>query len=482
MSFADAIGKLQGILSSIGTEETKKTEKKDDVSVNSVFSSALEEVNEEADITGIEIDYSQAADEVAEQLFINKEIHRNAEEAKEWSERVNQELDSANIPESLKDELAPLYAQLCEATDSNQREYISAKIKQKYLEAEANGEDGKKLELLELDLQRYSSYAVKGKVISELNQELAETTNPKMKNKIQTEIEKTYADFAAEESKLFVQSFIRENGLSEEQTAGLSDLYSRLGEATDENSRAQIQAQIQKFCVEQDIDRDGEMMQILNRESQEIAYRQDVSELYDKMLHTNSDKQLDMLGRQFNLMQQEHFIKSDEMEQNIILTQMGLDEDTKQEVLDLYEKFYSSTDESSLALINSKIEKILFDSGVDLNGIDYTSLQSNAINLKMEKEELAVIEQTMNETDPKKLEQLYKQWDEIYSSYEDDFAKMRKKFDDIHNAKDAERLAEMYEQLSNTTNNQDRKAILEQIKEVSQSSEKLKAVISNFKI
>ena len=74
MSFGDLIGKLQSVVSSFGTEETKKTEKKEDVSDNSVFAAAIENVNEETDITGIEIDYSQAADEVADQLFINRNI------------------------------------------------------------------------------------------------------------------------------------------------------------------------------------------------------------------------------------------------------------------------------------------------------------------------------------------------------------------------------------------------------------------------
>ena len=153
MSFADAIGKLQGILTSIGTEETKKTEKKDDISDTSVFASALKEANDESDITGIEIDFSEAENEVADQIFVNREINRNKNDAEEFKARVTDNLSNANIPEGLKDELTPLYSQLCEATNINQREYISAKIKQICAEAEKDGIDGKYLETMNLDLQ-----------------------------------------------------------------------------------------------------------------------------------------------------------------------------------------------------------------------------------------------------------------------------------------------------------------------------------------
>ena len=46
MSFGDLIGKLQSVVSSFGTEQTKKTGKKEEVSENSLFSSMLEKINE----------------------------------------------------------------------------------------------------------------------------------------------------------------------------------------------------------------------------------------------------------------------------------------------------------------------------------------------------------------------------------------------------------------------------------------------------
>ena len=113
MSFGDLIGKLQSVVSSFGTEETKKTEKKEDISDTSVFASTLKEANDESDITGIEIDFSEAENEVADQIFVNRQINRNKNDAEEFKARVADNLSNANIPEELKDELTPLYSQLC---------------------------------------------------------------------------------------------------------------------------------------------------------------------------------------------------------------------------------------------------------------------------------------------------------------------------------------------------------------------------------
>ena len=464
MSFGDLIGKLQSVVSSFGTEQTKKTGKKEEVSENSLFSSMLEKINEESDVTGIEIDYSQAADEVAEQLFINKEIHRNAEDAKEWTERVTQELEEANIPASLKDELAPLYGQLCDAIDENQREYITAKIQQKYLEAEANGADGSNFKTLDLDLQIFSSLSLQGKMISELNEKLAEANDYKTRNKIDAEIEKAYADFDIEQSKLYMESYIRENGLSDEQVDGLSELYSQLNEATDENSRAILNAKLDKFCIEQGIDRNSEMMLVLDNNASEIAYDSKLSDLYKQMMHASSDKQIDMIGRKINLVSTEQAVKRSEFQQKISISNMDIDEETKEEVFALLDDLSSVSARGEFDIINAEIAYSLAQAGVDLNGRDYTLFQLETTGLQMEKEYLALHQEALETTDPKKIDEINNKLESIYDSYEPQFDRIHNKLNDIDNKKDAERLSEMYEELSNTTNPEQRKNISEQIK------------------
>ena len=61
-----------------GKVETYNLSKLNSLTIRGLYNGKMavvstENVNEETDITGIEIDYSQAADEVADQLFINRE-------------------------------------------------------------------------------------------------------------------------------------------------------------------------------------------------------------------------------------------------------------------------------------------------------------------------------------------------------------------------------------------------------------------------
>ncbi|MBQ8887365.1 MAG: hypothetical protein IJY61_06665 [Candidatus Gastranaerophilales bacterium] len=466
MSFTDAIGKLQSVIASLGTEETKKIEKKEDVSESSLFKSSIEDVNEETDITGIEIDYSQAADEVSEQLFTNREIHRNNNDAKEWSQRLDYELENANISEFLKEELAPLYNELCEATDANVREKISAEIKHKYLEAEANGATGTDFEKLDLDLQRFSSLSAQGKAVSELYEQLAEVDDYEMKNKIYAQIDKTNADFSAEQEKLFMQSYIREFDLSDEQVDGLSDWYSKLSETTDEDARAKIQAEIKKYCAEQGIDSNSEMILGLDLSVAQLSRMQDLSLLYEEAMHTNSDKQLDMIYREINLKNTEHLIKNDEMEQKMILSDMGLDDETKQKVLELFDKLSGVNDRSNADKINAEIAQELAEAGVDLSGRDYALLQLTNTNLQMEKENLEIYEELMYTTNPEKINDLNIKLQNIYESYENEFDNIHEKINNIDEANFVENLGEMYEDLSNATSAEDRNAIKEHIQDM----------------
>ena len=464
MSLGDLVGKLQSVVSSFGTEETKKTEKKEEVSESSsLFESSVKESNEQSDIAGLELGYSEAADDVFEQIFAKKEINRNYQDAKEFQERVNDSLETADIPASVKDKLAPLYNELCSCDNDDKRNQITAQIKKVCAEAEKEGVDESYLKTLDLDIQLDTLHSSNSNKMVALYEKLAEATDDKEREKIHAEIEKENAIYQAESSKTFNQLYIRQHDLSEEQVGGLSTLYSALADATNTDEREMIQSQIKKFCAEENIDYNGELIQELNYNAVQIPQNQKIAELYDKLSETSSEKDRDMIIREINLQTTQSYIEQGEIEQKMIVAEMGLDEKSRDKVFTLLDELSNSKDKFSSEQINDEIAKTLVSAGIDLNGHDYSLLQLTSTNLQKDKELLPLYEQIMTAKSPKKLDEIWQEIEKIETGYEDKFDYLHEKFSNSQKAELKDELSNMYVQLSETTNQDERNRIVSEI-------------------
>ena len=284
MSLETLISKIGSIATSI-IEKVKEHKKDDDDGIIHFGNNSTEPVDE----AGISEEFGELQDTFSEEIFNNKQIHRYTSEEAEYKEEINSILLNANIPVNLKEDLAPLYENLAEADNEDEIASIKAEIAQVYANAEKEGIDGN-LKGLQYDLELSAMRSNHATVMKDLYEKLVDASSEEAKFLIHTEIEAMQNRHQIEDTKTFINAYIHNSGLNNEQKNDLAKIYNQLLNANSEDAKDSLMATLEMYCLEKGIDPKGEMIAGLNYNVVQNEKYTVLTELYEKMGNASQRK------------------------------------------------------------------------------------------------------------------------------------------------------------------------------------------------
>lgn len=411
MSFGNLISKIGSIATSF-IEKVKENKKEDNESIIQFGNKSSEPVNE----ASISEEFGILQDTFSEDIFNNRQIHRYAADVEEYKTEIHNMLLSANIPSNMKEDLLPLYENLTESNDEDDINSIKAEIAQIFANAEKDGIN-ENLKGLQYDLELSAMRSNQASEMKALYEKLADADSQEAKYYIQTEIEEAQNRHGIEDTKTFINAYIHNSRLNNEQKDELSKIYNDLLNADNENDKDMIMATIEKYCIEQGINPKGEMISGLNYNVVQHEKYTVLAELFEKMGNTSSEKVRSQIWGEIELARTHFDNKMLPYESQMLVNDLGLDKETQTNILEYIERLEDASDEDDSARIIAEIDLKLQEAGIDTNSNEYITMQRITLNIQQNKELEPLYENLSKATDEDTIAEINAQINEIYQKY-----------------------------------------------------------------
>ncbi len=209
--------------------------------------------------------------------------------------RLKDMINSSDFSDDIKAELQDLYNSLSEAPDEASRDSISAQILQKFEEYQLPKEFK-----TSLDIEAHRSAA--GAELADLYSMLSEASGEDQKNQIQAQIKSVEQNYKLEEAKLIIDDVINSFNLNTEQKAELKDLYTSLSEAESYEAKEQTYALIEEFSELYNLPEDKTTL--LDIQSLTIERDNKLSELYSQLAEATGEEIRNSINQEIKLLLQ----------------------------------------------------------------------------------------------------------------------------------------------------------------------------------
>lgn len=214
-----------------------------------------------------------------------------------FTQNLKEMIDSSYLSDDIKSELESLYSDLSKAEYQDQKDSISAKIKQLCME---NNIPESLTSGLDLQALKISNSAQ----ITELYAQLSQAKGESQKDSIWARINQLENLHQKEESKLIIKNTISNSGLNMEQQSEIKDLYAQLSEAKSTSERdsisAQIKQKLEEFNAPETTSTD------LNIESLKMIMDAELSELYEALSQATTTNTRDRINAQIKQKTEEY--------------------------------------------------------------------------------------------------------------------------------------------------------------------------------
>ena len=411
MSLETLISKIGSIATSI-IEKVKEHKKDDDDGIIHFGNNSTEPVDE----AGISEEFGELQDTFSEEIFNNKQIHRYTSEEAEYKEEINSILLNANIPVNLKEDLAPLYENLAEADNEDEIASIKAEIAQVYANAEKEGIDGN-LKGLQYDLELSAMRSNHATVMKDLYEKLVDASSEEAKFLIHTEIEAMQNRHQIEDTKTFINAYIHNSGLNNEQKNDLAKIYNQLLNANSEDAKDSLMATLEMYCLEKGIDPKGEMIAGLNYNVVQNEKYTVLTELYEKMGNTKNENERSKIWGEIELARTHFENKMLPYETQMLANDLDVNNEAKTSLLDHIDKLQNATDENESEQIIAEIDLLMKQAGVDTNSREYVIMQRITLNIQQNKELEPLYEALANTDDINSIAEINANIEKIYQKY-----------------------------------------------------------------
>ena len=411
MSLETLISKIGSIATSI-IEKVKEHKKDDDDGIIHFGNNSTEPVDE----AGISEEFGELQDTFSEEIFNNKQIHRYTSEEAEYKEEINSILLNANIPVNLKEDLAPLYENLAEADNEDEIASIKAEIAQVYANAEKEGIDGN-LKGLQYDLELSAMRSNHATVMKDLYEKLVDASSQEAKFLIHTEIEAMQNRHQIEDTKTFINAYIHNSGLNNEQKNDLAKIYNQLLNANSEDAKDSLMATLEMYCLEKGIDPKGEMIAGLNYNVVQNEKYTVLTELYEKMGNAKNENERSKIWGEIELARTHFENKMLPYETQMLANDLDVNNEAKTSLLDHIDKLQNATDENESEQIIAEIDLLMNQAGVDTNSREYVIMQRITLNIQQNKELEPLYEALANTDDINSIAEINANIEKIYQKY-----------------------------------------------------------------
>lgn len=280
---------------------------------------------------------------------------------KELQQKHNIEMKKLNIQDIInstsdlddeqKAELQDLYTKLSNATSKDERDKILAEIKQKCQEYNVPDSTMTKLDIEAIDIGFNTE-------LGELYQQLSEASTSEQRDAINIEISKRIQSYNKESADLRLKDMINSSDFSNDVKAELQDLYTKLSEASSNEERDSISAQIQQKFQEYELPK--EFKTSLDIEALRSASGSELKELYVKLSEASGEDEKEYIQAKIKEVETNYKHSEAKLVTQDIINSLDLSNEQKEELKDLYttlsEAQSPEAKEQTLALIQEFIE------------------------------------------------------------------------------------------------------------------------------
>lgn len=254
---------------------------------------------------------------------------------------------TSDLDEEQKAELQGLYTKLTNATSKDERDSILAEIKQKCQEYNVPDSTMTKLDIEAIDIEFNTE-------LNELYQQLSKTSTSEEYDSINMEISKRIQSYNKESADLRLKNMINSSDFSDDIKAELQDLYTKLSEAASPEARDSISAQIQQKFQEYELPK--EFKTSLDVEAIRSASGSDLGKLYEQLAEASEEAEKDKLWAQIKEVTTNYNHEEAKLVTQDVINTLDLSNEQKEELKNLYTTLSASTSpeakEQTYALID----------------------------------------------------------------------------------------------------------------------------------
>lgn len=428
MSFSNFIGKVQSVFINV-CSEIKETFSEENISSLFDFDNAEDYKTE--DIENLNNDYLAYQSKVDNDKAQQEQYESlNAEQMKRFEDSFKADFELANFPSSIKGTMSDLYDELSNTTDINEAERIIAEIECTLASAEANGTYTEQVEGINKNLQISCLEMACLKQTDMLQSEAQKAQSIDEENAYFEQIEQTQFEFNAKTYTLKQEGMI-ENATSftDEQKQELGALYNKLAKTTNEEARNSIQAEIDAYCLQENI-QDISTIEYLNSNAELININNKSAILNEQKMACSNNEQKAQIDSVMREEQSAADVKMNEHKLYAIINDTTLPETAKNEISRIFSNYSDLYTDFDKDTVMAEINAVLAEHNFDTNSREYIEIEFLTSKTANDKELTKLFNMLSVAVDPAQKEEIQQ---EINSLMEDNNQLFEKRSQDIQN-------------------------------------------------